>query len=223
MFQTLLGVTGSGKTYTMANVIARTGRSAIVMAHNKTLAAQLYAEFRDFFPDNAIEYFVSYYDYYQPEAYVPHKDLFIEKDSSINEHIEQMRFNTAVSTLMECANALAKFDALTPVVARQFILLLAPLAPHMAEEVWAELGEKESIHVAGWPAFDAELVKDDVVEVAIQVNGKLRGTMPASVDAAKEELEAAAQEVESVKKHLEGKEIVKIIVVPNKMVSIVAR
>ena len=76
-YQTLLGVTGSGKTYTMANIIAETGRPAIVMVHNKTLAAQLYAEFRDFFPDNAVEYFVSYYDYYQPEAYVPHKDLFI--------------------------------------------------------------------------------------------------------------------------------------------------
>ncbi len=99
MFQTLLGVTGSGKTYTMANVIARTGRSAIVMAHNKTLAAQLYAEFRDFFPENAVEYFVSYYDYYQPEAYVPHKDLFIEKDSSINEHIEQMRLSATKSLL----------------------------------------------------------------------------------------------------------------------------
>ena len=99
MYQTLLGVTGSGKTYTMANVIARTGRSAIVMAHNKTLAAQLYAEFRDFFPENAVEYFVSYYDYYQPEAYVPHKDLFIEKDSSINEHIEQMRLSATKSLL----------------------------------------------------------------------------------------------------------------------------
>jgi excinuclease ABC subunit B len=81
MFQTLLGVTGSGKTYTMANVIARLGRPAIVMAPNKTLAAQLYSEFREFFPENAVEYFVSYYDYYQPEAYVPSKDLFIEKDS----------------------------------------------------------------------------------------------------------------------------------------------
>src|SRR3954471_9861603 len=90
-FQTLLGVTGSGKTYTMANVIARLGRPAIVFAPNKTLAAQLYSEFREFFPKNAIEYFVSYYDYYQPEAYVPQRDLFIEKDSSINEHIEQMR------------------------------------------------------------------------------------------------------------------------------------
>src|SRR5690606_27643500 len=89
-FQTLLGVTGSGKTYTMANVIARLGRPAIVMAPNKTLAAQLYSEFREFFPQNAVEYFVSYYDYYQPEAYVPSRDLFIEKDSSINEHIEQM-------------------------------------------------------------------------------------------------------------------------------------
>ena len=99
MCQTLLGVTGSGKTYTMANVIAKTGRPALIMVHNKTLAAQLYAEFRDFFPENAVEYFVSYYDYYQPEAYVPHKDLFIEKDSSINEHIEQMRLSATKSLL----------------------------------------------------------------------------------------------------------------------------
>jgi excinuclease ABC subunit B len=98
-YQTLLGVTGSGKTYTMANVIAQTGRPAIVMAPNKTLAAQLYSEFREFFPDNAVEYFVSYYDYYQPEAYVPSRDLFIEKDSSINEHIEQMRLSATKSLL----------------------------------------------------------------------------------------------------------------------------
>src|ERR1700752_2600510 len=98
-FQTLLGVTGSGKTYTMANVIARLGRPAIVFAPNKTLAAQLYSEFREFFPHNAIEYFVSYYDYYQPEAYVPQRDLFIEKDSSINEHIEQMRLSATKSVL----------------------------------------------------------------------------------------------------------------------------
>ena len=100
MFQTLLGVTGSGKTYTMANVIARCGRPALVLAHNKTLAAQLYSEFREFFPENAVEYFVSYYDYYQPEAYVPSRDLFIEKDSAINEHIEQMRLS-ATKSLME--------------------------------------------------------------------------------------------------------------------------
>ncbi|MBM3385939.1 MAG: excinuclease ABC subunit B, partial [Betaproteobacteria bacterium] len=99
-FQTLLGVTGSGKTYTMANVIARLGRPALVLAPNKTLAAQLYSEFREFFPENAVEYFVSYYDYYQPEAYVPSKDLYIEKDSSINEHIEQMRLS-ATKSLME--------------------------------------------------------------------------------------------------------------------------
>ncbi len=99
MFQTLLGVTGSGKTYTMAQTIARLGRSAIVYAPNKTLAAQLYAEFREFFPRNAVEYFVSYYDYYQPEAYVPQRDLFIEKDSSINEHIEQMRLSCTKSIL----------------------------------------------------------------------------------------------------------------------------
>ena len=99
MFQTLLGVTGSGKTYTMAHTIARLGRPAIVYAPNKTLAAQLYSEFREFFPHNAVEYFVSYYDYYQPEAYVPQRDLFIEKDSSINEHIEQMRLSCTKSIL----------------------------------------------------------------------------------------------------------------------------
>ncbi|MCC6775019.1 MAG: DEAD/DEAH box helicase family protein, partial [Hyphomicrobiales bacterium] len=98
-YQTLLGVTGSGKTFTMANVIARVGRPALVLAPNKTLAAQLYAEFREFFPENAVEYFVSYYDYYQPEAYVPSRDLFIEKDSSINEHIEQMRLSATKSLL----------------------------------------------------------------------------------------------------------------------------
>lgn len=98
--QTLLGVTGSGKTFTMANVIAQSGRPAIIMAHNKTLAAQLYAEMREFFPENAVEYFVSYYDYYQPEAYVPSRDLFIEKDSAINEHIEQMRLS-ATKSLMQ--------------------------------------------------------------------------------------------------------------------------
>jgi len=99
VFQTLLGVTGSGKTFTMANVIARMGRPAIIFAPNKTLAAQLYSEFREFFPKNAVEYFVSYYDYYQPEAYVPQRDLFIEKDSAINEHIEQMRLSCTKSIL----------------------------------------------------------------------------------------------------------------------------
>ena len=98
-FQTLLGVTGSGKTFTMANVIAQLGRPALVLAPNKTLAAQLYAEMREFFPNNAVEYFVSYYDYYQPEAYVPQRDLYIEKDSSINEHIEQMRLSATKSLL----------------------------------------------------------------------------------------------------------------------------
>jgi len=99
VYQTLLGVTGSGKTFTMANVIARLGRPAIIFAPNKTLAAQLYSEFREFFPRNAVEYFVSYYDYYQPEAYVPQRDLFIEKDSAINEHIEQMRLSCTKSIL----------------------------------------------------------------------------------------------------------------------------
>ncbi len=104
-FQTLLGVTGSGKTFTMANVIAQMGRPALIMAPNKTLAAQLYAEMKEFFPENAVEYFVSYYDYYQPEAYVPSRDLFIEKDSSINEHIEQMRLS-ATKSLLERQDAI---------------------------------------------------------------------------------------------------------------------
>src|SRR5687767_13479771 len=97
--QTLLGATGTGKTYTIAHAIARHQRPTLVLAHNKTLAAQLYAEFREFFPDNAVEYFVSYYDYYQPEAYVPARDLYIEKDSSINDHIEQMRLSATKSLL----------------------------------------------------------------------------------------------------------------------------
>jgi excinuclease ABC subunit B len=97
--QTLLGVTGSGKTFTMANVIARLGRPALVISHNKTLAAQLYSEFKNFFPENAVEYFVSYYDYYQPEAYIPSSDTFIEKDSSINEEIERLRI-AATSSLV---------------------------------------------------------------------------------------------------------------------------
>ena len=100
LHQTLLGVTGSGKTYTMAKVIEETQRPAIIMAHNKTLAAQLYGEFRDFFPNNSVEYFVSYYDYYQPEAYVPTSDTYIAKDASINEHIEQMRLS-ATKALIE--------------------------------------------------------------------------------------------------------------------------
>ena len=99
-FQTLLGVTGSGKTFTMANVIANTGKPALILAHNKTLAAQLYSEMRDFFPENAVEYFVSYYDYYQPEAYVPSSDTFIEKDASVNDHIDQMRLS-ATKALLE--------------------------------------------------------------------------------------------------------------------------
>ena len=103
--QTLLGVTGSGKTYAIANVINEIQRPAIVLAPNKTLAAQLYGEMREFFPQNAVEYFVSYYDYYQPEAYVPSSDTYIEKDASINEHIEQMRLS-ATKALMERADTI---------------------------------------------------------------------------------------------------------------------
>lgn len=98
--QTLLGVTGSGKTFTMANIIAKVNRPTLVLAHNKTLAAQLCSEFREFFPENAVEYFVSYYDYYQPEAYIPGKDIYIEKDSSINDEIDMLR-HSATSSLLE--------------------------------------------------------------------------------------------------------------------------
>ena len=100
--QTLLGVTGSGKTFTMANVIAQHGRPALVMSHNKTLAAQLYAEFKEFFPRNAVRYFVSYYDYYQPEAYIPQRDIYIEKDAAINQEIERLR--------LACTSALVSRD-----------------------------------------------------------------------------------------------------------------
>ena len=103
--QTLLGVTGSGKTFTIANVIAQVQRPTIILAHNKTLAAQLYGEFKEFFPNNSVEYFVSYYDYYQPEAYVPSSDTFIEKDASINDHIEQMRLS-ATKALLERDDAI---------------------------------------------------------------------------------------------------------------------
>ena len=99
-YQTLLGATGTGKTFTMAHVIAQHGRPALVMSHNKTLAAQLYGELKQLFPKNAVEYFISYYDYYQPEAYIPSSDTFIEKDSSINEDIEKLRLR-ATSSLME--------------------------------------------------------------------------------------------------------------------------
>src|SRR5210317_880721 len=100
LHQTLLGVTGSGKTFTMAKVIEETQRPAIIMAHNKTLAAQLYGEFKNFFPENAVEYFVSYYDYYQPEAYVPRSDTYIEKEAQINEQIDRMR-HSATRALLE--------------------------------------------------------------------------------------------------------------------------
>src|SRR5688500_2020244 len=103
--QTLLGVTGSGKTYSIGNVIAQVQRPTPVLAHNKTLAAQLYGEFKEFFPENTVEYFVSYYDYYQPEAYVPSSDTYIEKDASINEHIEQMRLS-ATKALLERSDAI---------------------------------------------------------------------------------------------------------------------
>ena len=96
-YQVLLGVTGSGKTFTIANAIARLGRPTLVLSHNKTLAAQLYGELKQFFPENAVEYFISYYDYYQPEAYIPGRDIFIEKDSSINDEIDKLRLKATMS------------------------------------------------------------------------------------------------------------------------------
>ncbi len=119
--QTLLGVTGSGKTFSIANVIAQVQRPALIMAPNKTLAGQLYGEFRDFFPHNAVEYFVSYYDYYQPEAYVPSSDTFIEKDSSVNDHIEQMRLSATKSILTATPSLWRPFPQFTVWVTRKVI------------------------------------------------------------------------------------------------------
>ena len=144
-FQTLLGVTGSGKTFTMANVIARMGRPAIVFAPNKTLAAQLYSEFRDFFPQNAVEYFVSYYDYYQPEAYVPQRDLFIEKDSAINEHIEQMRLSATKSLLERrdvviVATVSAIYGIGNPVDYHSMVMTLRPGDKMSQRDILAQIG-----------------------------------------------------------------------------------
>ena len=122
--QTLLGVTGSGKTFSIANVIAQTQRPTLVLAPNKTLAAQLYGEFREFFPQNAVEYFVSYYDYYQPEAYVPASDTYIEKDASVNEHIEQMRLS-ATKALLERPDTIIVAVSYTHLRAHETVTLIA--------------------------------------------------------------------------------------------------
>jgi len=129
--QTLLGVTGSGKTFTMANVIARVNRPTLVLAHNKTLAAQLCSEFKEFFPENAVEYFVSYYDYYQPEAYIPSTDTYIEKDSAINDEIDRLR-HSATSALSErrdviiVASVSCIYSLGDPADYRQMVLSLRP-------------------------------------------------------------------------------------------------
>ncbi len=153
----------------------------------------------------------------------------------VHEDIQDMHFNTMVSSLMEYVNFLNAPDIrkslLQPEAAllaqrtvRTLVLMLAPAMPHLAEELWQEaLGETESVHVAAWPKYDPELIKDDIIEIAIQVNGKLRGTMLAAVDVGKDELEKSAAEVESVKKHLDGKTMVKTITVPRKLVNFVVK
>ena len=175
-YQTLLGVTGSGKTYTMANVIAQSGRPAIIMAHNKTLAAQLYAEMREFFPENAVEYFVSYYDYYQPEAYVPSRDLFIEKDSAINEHIEQMRLSATKAILERCdtivvASVSSIYGLGDPSQYRQMRLHLSrgeTIDPH---DVFAHLAELQ------YTRNDTQLLRG-----TFRVKGDVIDIMPAESD-----------------------------------------
>ncbi len=169
-FQTLLGVTGSGKTYTMANVIARVGRPALVLAPNKTLAAQLYSEFREFFPENAVEYFVSYYDYYQPEAYVPSRDLFIEKDSAINEHIEQMRLS-ATKSLLERRDVLivctvsAIYGIGDPVDYHSMILHLKTGEKHGQREIIKRLTEMQYERNDVDFSRGAYRVRGDVIDV----------------------------------------------------------
>ncbi|HQH63749.1 MAG TPA: DEAD/DEAH box helicase family protein, partial [Clostridiales bacterium] len=142
--QTLLGVTGSGKTYTMANVIARVNRPALVLAHNKTLAAQLCGEFREFFPENAVEYFVSYYDYYQPEAYIPQTDTYIEKDSAINDEIDKLR-HSATSALSErrdviiVASVSCIYSLGNPIDYRSMVISLRPGMKKKRDELLAKL------------------------------------------------------------------------------------
>ena len=131
--QTLLGVTGSGKTFTMANVIARCNRPTLVLAHNKTLAAQLCAEFKEFFPENAVEYFVSYYDYYQPEAYIAHTDTYIEKDSAINDEIERLRGERDAALKAQADTLLAQRDLTAEVAALKDRLAVAEQRAAVAE------------------------------------------------------------------------------------------
>ena len=196
--QTLLGVTGSGKTFTMANVIARLGRPAIIMAPNKTLAAQLYGEFKEFFPNNAVEYFVSYYDYYQPEAYVPSSDTFIEKDAAINEHIEQMRLSATRALLAHVQRwepALHATYALDPDAALaqarasearwQAGAPLGPLdgVPLICRQVMAlrEAGVTELVLVLGHHAKDIEAARLLVRQAAWMKDNGEKNTMYASM------------------------------------------
>ena len=144
--QTLLGVTGSGKTFTMANVIANLNRPTLVLAHNKTLAAQLCSEFREFFPENAVEYFVSYYDYYQPEAYIPSTDTYIEKDSAINDEIDKLR-HSATSALSErrdviiVASVSCIYSLGDPIDYRSMVISLRPGMEKSRDEVINKLVE----------------------------------------------------------------------------------
>ena len=152
---TLLGVTGSGKTFTMANVIARLNRPALILSHNKTLAAQLYREFKDFFPDNAVEYFVSYYDYYQPEAYVPSKDLYIEKDASINDEIERLRL-AATSALLERSDVII-------VSTVSCIYGLGDPTTYSEMRLVLKVGEQRSISLMARQLVDMQYERNDAV------------------------------------------------------------
>ncbi|MFZ4733939.1 MAG: DEAD/DEAH box helicase family protein, partial [Pirellulales bacterium] len=191
--QVLMGVTGSGKTFTMANVIARVGRPTLVLSHNKTLAAQLYAEFRDFFPHNAVHYFVSYYDYYQPEAYIPQRDIYIEKDAAINKEIDRLRL-AATSALVSrrdvivVASVSCIYGLGSPEDYRAMVVRLAAGKPLAREELLARLVaihytrgdmalERGSFRVRGdsidiWPPYDdlaarVELWGDTIESIAV--------------------------------------------------------
>ena len=169
--QVLLGVTGSGKTFTMANVIARLNRPTLVLAHNKTLAAQLYSEFRDFFPENAVEYFVSYYDYYQPEAYIPHTDTYIEKDASINDEIERLR-HSATASLFERRDVIVVssvsciYGLGDPIDYANMVISLAVAGVKADDEVVVLLGLVANDNVS-WSNLEVVSVEDGVVSVAV--------------------------------------------------------
>ena len=191
--QTLLGVTGIGKTFPIANVIERVQRPTLVMAHNKTLAAQLYGEFREFFPDNAVEYFVSYYDYYQPEAYVPSSDTYIEKDASINAHIEQMRLS-ATKALLERPRLDHRRHRLVDLRPRRS----GGVSQHGAAPRSAATASTSASSCAGSPTCSTRATSSTCRRAPIRVRGDVIDIFPAESEREAVRVELFDDEIESL-------------------------